>query len=232
MSTSPDKTTWTAVDTYTLTHSHPPSRPNSSILSSTLTTSHHSNLPNIAASHAQAKFLALFLRATNTTTALEIGTLGGFTSIFLASENPQLKITTVEVNPEHAGVARRNITAAGLEGRIEVILGAGVDVLAKIKEDVVTGKREKFGFVFIDADKENNWNYFDVAAGITRSKGVVVVDNVVRGGRVVEEGVTDTRILGARRVIEEVGRDGRVDSVVLQTVGEKGYDGWLWAVVN
>ncbi|KAK4443816.1 O-methyltransferase-domain-containing protein [Podospora aff. communis PSN243] len=229
---SSDKTTWTTVDTYTLSHTHPPSRPNSSLLASTLSTSHASGLPDIAASRAQAKFLSLFLRATNTTSALEIGTLGGFTSIFLASENPQLRVTTIEVNPEHAEVAKRNIAAAGLSDRIDVILGAGVDVLAGIRQDVDTGKKEKFGFVFIDADKENNWNYFDVAAGIVKSKGVVVVDNVVRGGKVADEGATDSRILGARRVIEEVGRDGRVDSVVLQTVGEKGYDGWLWAVVN
>jgi predicted O-methyltransferase YrrM len=227
-----DKTTWTAVDTYTLAHTHPLSRPNSSLLTSTLTASQASGLPDIAASRAQAKFLSLFLRATHTTSALEIGTLGGFTSIFLASENPQLRVVTVEVNPEHADVAKQNIAAAGLSDRIEVILGAGVDVLAKIKDEVDAGKREKFGFVFIDADKENNWNYFDVAAGIVKSKGVVVVDNVVRRGKAAEEGTTDSRILGARRVIEVAGRDGRVDSVVLQTVGEKGYDGWLWAVVN
>ncbi|KAK0638591.1 S-adenosyl-L-methionine-dependent methyltransferase [Cercophora newfieldiana] len=229
---STDKTTWTAVDTYALSHSHPPSRPNATTLAQTLDSSRAAGLPDIAASRAQAKFLALFLRATATTHALELGTLGGFTAIVLASENPQLHVTTVEISPEHAEVAKRNIAAAGLEGRIEVILGAGVDVIASVKREVEEGKRPKFGFVFIDADKENNWNYFDVAADITKSKGVVVVDNVVRGGRVADETVTDSRILGARKVIENVGKDARVDSVVLQTVGEKGYDGWLWAVVN
>jgi len=140
----------------------------------------------------------------------------------------------VEISPANAAVAKQNIASAGLSDRIEVILGAGVDVLPQLKADVLAGKREKYGFVFIDADKQNNWNYFDVAADITVAKGVVVVDNVVRRGRVAdgEAAKADDRIAGAREVIEKVGADGRVDSVVLQTVGEKGYDGWLWAVVN
>ena len=235
MSTPADpKTVWTAVDTYALSHSHPSSRPNTTALTQTLAASRAAGLPDIAASRAQAKFLALFLRATSTTHALEIGTLGGFTSIFLASENPQLRITTVEISPANAAVAKQNIASAGLSDRIEVILGAGVDVLPQLKADVLAGKREKYGFVFIDADKQNNWNYFDIAADITVAKGVVVVDNVVRRGRVAdgEAAKADDRIAGAREVIEKVGADGRVDSVVLQTVGEKGYDGWLWAVVN
>jgi len=232
-SASDAQTLFTTIDAYTNTHTHPSDRPNTTTLSQTLTNSKSSSLPDIALSPAQAKFLALFLRATHTTTALELGTLGGYTSIFLASENPQLHITTVEIDPRNAEVARKNINAAGLGDRIEVIEGAGVDVIRKLQEEVKEGKRERFGFVFIDADKENNWTYFDVAAGITVPRGVIVVDNVVRGGRIVDESLKgDKRVAGAREVIEKAGKDGRVDSTVLQTVGEKGHDGWLWAVVN
>lgn len=228
------KALYASIDAYTLPHSHPPTRPSHPLLATAAASSSAAGLPDIALSPVQAKFLALFCRAAGITHVLELGTLGGYTAIFLALENPSLKVVTIEVDAHHAAVARRNVVDAGLEGRVEVMQGKGVDVLEGLRGEVGRGEREGFGLVFVDADKENNWRYFDtvVGGGLVKSKGVVVVDNVVRGGRVLEEGSGDARVVGAREVIERVGADARVDSVVVQSVGEKGHDGWLWAVVN
>ncbi|KAK1834923.1 S-adenosyl-L-methionine-dependent methyltransferase [Podospora conica] len=233
MSSDP-KALYASIDAYTLSHTHPPTRPSHAVLAATTTASSAAGLPDIALSRALAKFLALFCRAAGITRVLEVGTLGGYTAIFLASENAALHVVTIEVDAHHAAVARKNVADAGLEGRVEVIEGAGTEVLGGLKGEVGRGERGRFGLVFIDADKENNWRYFDavVGGGVVGERGVVVVDNVVRRGRVLEEGSGDKGVLGAREVIERVGADERVDSVVVQSVGEKGHDGWLWAVVN
>ena len=114
---------------------------------------------------------------------------------------------------------------------MDVRLGAGVEVLPKIVEEVKQGKLGEFQLVFIDADKENNWNYVDIALGMCEAGACVIVDNVVRKGQLAEE-TDDPRIAGAKRVVENVGKDERLDGVVLQTVGEKSYDGFLLAVVR
>lgn len=116
--------------------------------------------------------------------------------------------------------------------RVEVRLGAGLDVLPGVAEEVAQGKRGKFDLVFIDADKENNWEYVDLALRMVNSGAVIIVDNVVRKGRVAEAGTGDSRVEGARKVIEKIGEDERLDGVVLQTVGEKSYDGFVIAVVK
>ena len=226
---------WTAVDDFAMSHCHPPSRrPNASILTQTLLRSKAAGLPDISASPAQAKFMALHCRLQKVTHALEVGTLGGYTAIWLASENPSLKLVTVEHNPSFAAVARENIALAGLSDRIEVIEGKGLDVLDQLQEEVLVGKRERFGFTFIDADKPNNYNYFCLAMEMAVPKSVICIDNVVRGGRIVDLEVcaVDEKVKGGRDAIELVGKDLRVDSVVVQTVGEKSYDGALWAVLN
>lgn len=120
--------------------------------------------------------MALQCRLLKVTHALEVGTLGGYTAIWLASENPQLHVVTVEYDPAHVEVARKNIEYAGLSDRIEVIHGAGVDVLPKLKEEVLAGKRERFGFTFIDADKQNNWNYLNWAADMSKPGSLLCVD--------------------------------------------------------
>ncbi|KAK3900312.1 S-adenosyl-L-methionine-dependent methyltransferase [Staphylotrichum tortipilum] len=224
--------TWSSVDAYALTHTHPATRPNAAILAQTLAASAAAGLPEISVSAAQGKFLALHCRAARVTRALEVGTLGGYSAIWLASENPGLHVTSVEVNPVHAEVARGNVKAAGLEGRVEVVLGSGVDVLGRLKGEVERGERERFGFVFVDADKENNWEYVKLAKKMVGSGGVICVDNIVRRGKLVEEGSQEAGVLGSRRVVENVGREEGLDAVVLQTVGEKSYDGWLWIVVE
>lgn len=165
---------------------------------------------------------------------LEVGTLGGYSSIFLASSSDDAKVTTIEIEPKHRDVAERAHAHAGLGDRIEVLLGAGLDVLPKIRQEVEEGKRQLFDFVFIDADKENNLQYLNEVVPICRSRSMIVVDNVVRRGQLADEELarTDTRIAGARRVVEAAGKDPRLECSLVQTVGEKNYDGFLLCVVK
>ncbi len=223
---------WGAVDSYALPHSHPASRPNTKALADALAASREAGLPEISVSAAQGKFLALHCRAAGVSHALEVGTLGGYSAIWLASENPGLHLTTVEYNAVHVEVARRNIEAAGLSDRVDVVHGAGVDVLARLRDEVRAGTRPPFGFVFIDADKVNNWEYFQLAKQMVKPNSVICVDNVVRKGKLADLGNNEPVILASRLLVENVGKEPGVDSVVLQTVGEKSYDGWLWAVVS
>ncbi|KAF3385326.1 O-methyltransferase MdmC [Penicillium rolfsii] len=227
-----DNPIWATVDTYTMSHMHPPSRPNTQLLQSTLTTSTRASLPPYALSSPQAKFLALHLRTSGVTHALEIGTLGGYTALWLATSNPGLRVTTIEFNEHHAAIARQNIEKAGLSSRIELLEGAALGILPRLRAEVQSGTRPKFGFVFIDADKKNNWAYFQAAREMNLPRGVICVDNVVRDGDLVDERSRDESVRGSREVVERVGELEGVDAVVLQMVGEKGYDGWLWAVVE
>lgn len=166
------------------------------------------------------------------THVLEVGTLGGYSAIWMASMNPQLTVTTVECNKTHAEIARANIERAGLADRIVVIEGLGVNVLARLRGEAQAGSRPQFGFVFIDADKTNNWRYFQLSMDMIIPNSVICVDNVVRNGQLVDWSDSNPSVLRSREVVEKAGREPGVDSVLLQTVGEKGYDGWLWAVVG
>ncbi|ANB11212.1 hypothetical protein AWJ20_4014 [Sugiyamaella lignohabitans] len=225
---------WTAVDEYTNGHLHnPDTHGNSKVLSEALSNSIDKGLPDISTFPSYGKLLALQAKLAGADYALEVGTLGGYTSIWLATENPNIKIVTLEVNQHHADVALENLRRAGVADRVEIIVGPALETLPKLAEEIAAGKRQKFGFTFIDADKTNNWNYFDWAVKISRSRAVIVVDNVVRNGTIVaKEKLNDPNVSGARNVIERVGKDNRVDAVVQQTVGEKNYDGFLLAIVK
>ncbi|KAI5207963.1 hypothetical protein AUEXF2481DRAFT_32418 [Aureobasidium subglaciale EXF-2481] len=225
---------WLATDIYTLSHLQPPSAPNHSILHSTLENSNNQDLPPIYSSRAFAKFLALQAKAVNARHCLEVGTLGAFASIWLASVNEELKITTLEFDHKHAEVARENIDNAGMAGRITVIEGPAIETLPTVLADIEAGKLDKFDMVYVDADKENNWNYFDAAVKGCRRGAVVIVDNVVQGGLIAsQDEATDKQhhVEGAKTVIENAGKDERVSATVLQTVGEGSHDGFLYAVV-
>ena len=152
----------------------------------------------------------------------------------MASANPDTKVVTIEIDPATAAIARENIRYAKMEDRIELIVGAALDVLPLLAADVSAGRRPPFDFSFIDADKVNALNYFNFAVGMTRKRGVVYVDNMVRKGLLADEGLvgTDENVRGIREAVVGVGRDERVEAVVLQTVGEKNYDGFLMAVVK
>ena len=220
---------WTAVDTYGLSHLHPPTAPYHDALISTAKRAEEKGIPDIAVSPLQGQFLQLQARFIGAKHILEVGTLGGYSTIWLAATSPGVKVVTVEVDPYHAAVAKESIENAGLGERVDIREGAGVDVLRKLKEEVSAGKREKLDFTFIDADKENNLFYFKRAVEMSRSGGCIIVDNVVRRGAVADEKLanSDVAVKGSRQVIEAAAKDERVDATLIQTVGEKNYDGML-----
>jgi predicted O-methyltransferase YrrM len=224
----------TAVDAYASLHLLSSAKPINKALEHALQNSVNKGLPDIACYPMQGKFLAVQCRIAGAKNVLEIGTLGGYSSIWFASAGSDVHVTSVEVDPKHRAIAMENIAFAGLSNRIEVVLGAGLDVLPKLAHEITEGKREKFDFVFIDADKENNWNYFDLVVSMVRERTCIYVDNVVRKGKLAEEAAAkgDPRIDGCRKLVENVGKDDRVEALVLQTVSEKNYDGFLMAVVK
>jgi predicted O-methyltransferase YrrM len=226
---------WVAVDNYTVTQTHTSKDlPSPSTLSKALKHQQDSGLPDIAVSPSQGKYLLIQAKLLNAENILEVGTLGGYSTIFLANASPTTKVTTVEYNAHHAKVANENMAMAGLSDRVQILNGAGLDILPKVLSEVREGKRPRFDMTFIDADKVNNWEYFDMAVDMSRPGGCVIVDNVVRQGGLVDpkKAKTDQSVMGSRRVIEMSGKDPRVDSSVLQMVGDKGYDGMLIAVVK
>ena len=225
---------WTACDNYINSHINPPSHPCYHTLEHALTNSHKQGLDDISVSRAQGKFLALQAQIIGAKSILEIGTLGGFSSIWLASSGPDVKVTSVEIDGQTAEVARENIRHAGLEDRIQVIVGAAVEVLPVIAEEVKNEKRRPFDFSFIDADKENNLRYFNWAKKMSRKGAVIYIDNIVRRGKLAESGLVDTDagVRGARTAVEAIGKDDSVEAAVLQTVGEKSYDGFLMALIK
>ena len=143
---------WAAVDAYTISHLHPNDRPNSENLVKALEHSRDEGLPDIATYPVFAKMLALQCRIGKVRHALEIGTLGGYTSIWLATENPNIKVTSLEVSPKHAEVARQNVERAGVSDRVNIILGPALESLPMLRKQIEAGEVEKLGFVYIDAD--------------------------------------------------------------------------------
>ena len=183
-------------------------------------------MPPINVSPLQGAFLHLLARAIGAARILEFGTLAGYSTIWLAralSEGGRL--TTLEVEPSYAEVARANLARAGVSDRVTVLVGRAADTLRTLDA-------ETFDLTFIDADKASTADYFDWAVGHTRPGGVVVVDNVVRGGAVLDDGGNDVNVAGVRRFLETAGGDPRVDLTALQTVGLKGYDGFALALVK
>ena len=195
-------------------------------LSAALEASDAAGLPKIAVSAQQGKFLSLLAAATGARRILEIGTLGGFSTIWLArGAGPDGRVTTLEYEPKHAEVARANIDRAGVGDRVEVIVGAALETLP-----TVTGG--PFDLVFIDADKENNAGYLEWAVKLTRPGSVIVVDNVIREGAILSEGSDDGVVQGTRRALEILGEHPKLDTAVLQTVGAKHWDGFALALVK
>jgi predicted O-methyltransferase YrrM len=194
-------------------------------LSAALEDSDAAGLPKIAVSAQQGKFLSLLATAVGARQILEIGTLGGFSTIWLArGAGPDGRVTTLEYEPKHAEVARANIDRAGVGDRVEVLVGAALDTLPS-----VTGG--PFDLVFIDADKENNPGYLEWAVKLTHPGSVIVVDNVIREGAILSPD-QDAVVRGTRRVLELMGEHPGLDTAVLQTVGAKHWDGFAIALVK
>jgi len=212
---------WVAVDDYFNGHLIP----SDDALDAALATSTAAGLPPIQVSPAQGRMLQLLAAIHGATTVLEIGTLGGYSTICLARGlTPGGRVTTLEIDPTHADVARANFIRAGLADVIDLHLGAAIDTLPTL-----TGP---FDLIFIDADKQSNPDYFTWALRLSRPGTVIVVDNVVRNGRVLEAVSNDPVIDGTRRVVEMIGKEPRVTATAVQTVGDKGYDGFILATVS
>lgn len=217
-----DDPTWTAVDAYVENALQLGADP----ISAALSAQRAAGLPDIAVSPTQGKLLAILARSISARRVLEFGTLGGYSTIWLARALPvDGAVVTFELLEEHARVARANFAAAEVADKVEVRVGPAVDNLGTLAAD------EPFDFVFIDADKPNNVAYYEAAVAHTRRGGLVIVDNVVRNGGIAQADTGDVRVDGSRAVIERAGGDSRVEASVLQTVGKKGYDGLLVATV-
>lgn len=195
-------------------------------LAAALEASDAAGLPQIAVSAQQGKFLCLLAGATQAHRVLEIGTLGGFSTIWLArGAGPQGRVVTLEYEPRHAEVARANLQRAGVADRVDVIVGAALDTLP-----TVTGG--PFDLVFIDADKENYAAYLEWAVRLARPGSVIVLDNVIREGRILDPDCDDERVRATRRTLQLMGEHPRLDTAVIQTVGAKHWDGFAMALVR
>jgi predicted O-methyltransferase YrrM len=186
-------------------------------------------LPSIEVAPNQGKLLALLARMSGARRVLEFGTLAGYSTIWLARAVGQDGVViSLELDPEHARVARVNLDAAGVGDRVEVLVGAARDSA----EGLVENGTDPFDLVFIDADKPNNPVYLELALALSRPGTVLVVDNVVRKGQVTDPGSDDPSVIGVRDLVAAVAADPRLDGTAVQTVGVKGWDGFLLAMVR
>jgi predicted O-methyltransferase YrrM len=216
---------WSAVDEY-FARVLVPSDP---ALDATLKTSAEFGLRAINVAPNQGKFLHLLAKIKGARRILEIGTLGGYSTIWLARALPaDGTLVSLEVNPGHAEIARKNIETAGLSSAVTVMVGPAVRSLERLIEDKV----EPFDLVFIDADKESNPDYLKLSVKLSQPGTVIVGDNVVRTGRVADEKNNDPDVLGVRSFLELLAADSRLTTTAVQTVGSKGWDGFSISVVS
>ena len=184
-------------------------------------------LPSIQVSAAQGALLGLLVRLSGARTVLEIGTLGGFSAIWMARALPPGgRLLSLEIDPKHADVARKNLERAGVADRVEVRVGPALETLRSLAND----PRAPFDLVFLDADKVEYADYFSAVLPLSRPGTVIVADNVVRQGTIVDAGAADPRVGGIRRFLERAAATPGLLGTVVQTVGAKGYDGMavLW----
>lgn len=229
---------WTAVDEYI---NATVVRPDDA-LDAALKATAAAGMPPIAVSAAQGKLLSILARMVGATRVLEIGTLGAYSTIWLARALAAAdartgaagadvgtatgKLISLEIDPKHADVARKNLASAGLEAVAEVRVGPALDTLPGLTQE------GPFDLTFIDADKANIPAYFDWAVKLSRPGAIIVVDNVVRDGKLIDGSSTDPNVQGVRRLHELLETDARVTATTIQTVGSKGYDGFTIALVN
>jgi predicted O-methyltransferase YrrM len=201
--------------------------PNST-LEAALAANHEAELPAIDVTPLQGRFLELLVRMSNSRRVLEIGTLGGYSTICLASGlDAGGSVVTLELEPRHAEVARVNLERAGVLDRVEIQIGRAVDSL----QALVDGGAAPFDFIFIDADKAGYPEYLDYSLKLSHPGTVIVADNVVREGAVVQADHPDPNVQGVRRFTEKLANEPRLRATALQTVGVKKYDGLILAVV-
>lgn len=186
-------------------------------------------LPQIQVSPVQGRLLTQLARIAGARSILEVGTLGGYSTICLARALPlEGRLVTLEVDSHHADVARANIDRAGLGDVVEIRLGRALESLAQLEQE----KAGPFDMVFIDADKVNSPEYFRWAVKLGHAGTVIVVDNAIKRGAILDAHSSDRDVAATRAVIELMGSDPRVTATVIQTVGSKGYDGFGLAIVD
>jgi len=185
-------------------------------------------MPAIEVSAQHGKLLFLLATATRATRVLEIGTLAGYSTIQLArGVGPGGRVVTLEYEPKHADVARQNLARAGVDDRVEVIVGAALDTLPTL-----AGREDPFDLIFIDADKENNVAYVEWAIKLGAPGSIIVVDNIARMGRVLEPAADDHQARAVRDMLEMMGANPRLEAAAIQTVGTKGWDGFAVAIIK
>lgn len=202
--------------------------PDDEVLQAALRESEAGDLPHISVTAGQGKLLQLLAQIQDARNILEIGTLGGYSTIWMARALPaDGRLISLEYNARHAEVAVRNIARAGLERIVEVRVGPALESLPKLADE----NPAPFDLVFIDADKANNPHYVEWALRLTRAGSLIVLDNVVREGRVVDEASNEPDVVGTRAAIELIATHPRLSGTAIQTVGSKGYDGFALARV-
>jgi predicted O-methyltransferase YrrM len=215
---------WDDVDDYFISHLSP----DDEALRAALRESEAAGLPPIGVTAAQGKFLQLLAQVQGARTILEIGTLAGYSTIWLARALPEDgRLISLEYSAKHAEVAVRNIARAGLERIAEVRVGPALESLPKLADE----NPAPFDLVFIDADKANNGHYVEWALRLTRAGSLIVVDNVVREGRIADASSAAPDVVGTRAAIELIATHPRLSGTAIQTVGQKGYDGFAVARV-
>jgi predicted O-methyltransferase YrrM len=216
--------TWSAVDQY-ISDRLIPRQP---ALAAALEASAAAGLPEIQVSESQGKLLQLLARMHGARRMLELGTLGGYSTIWLAGALPaDGRLITVEFEEKHAAVARANIARAGFAGLVDIRVGAALDLLPQIAAE----EPEPFDFIFFDANKEDYPEYFTWALRLSRKGTVIIADNVVRQGGILDPEHRDQRVQGVRRLYDLIAAEPRVTATAIQTVGTKGYDGFVLALV-
>jgi predicted O-methyltransferase YrrM len=220
-----DRALWTRVDDYlsrTLV-------PDDAALAAALTASDAAGLPAIQVTPNQGRFLELLARSLGARAILELGTLGGYSTLWLARGlAPGGRLVTLEAEARHAEVARASFARAGLSEIISIRVGPALDMLPKL----VAEGAGPFDLVFIDADKPSLPDYFQWSLRLSRPGTVLVVDNVVRDGEVADAGSADPSVQGVRRMNALIAAEPRVSATALQTVGSKGYDGFAFVLVE
>ncbi|MEU1274661.1 O-methyltransferase [Streptomyces sp. NPDC005799] len=215
---------WDAVDDYFTSRLSP----DDEVLEAAVRDSEAAGLPTIAVTAPQGKLLQLLAEIQGARTILEIGTLGGYSTIWLARALPEDgRLVSLEYSAKHAEVAVRNIARAGLDRLVDVRVGPALESLPKLADE----NPAPFDLVFIDADKVNNPHYVEWALKLTRAGSLIIVDNVVRQGRVADADSTSPDVVGTRAAIELIGEHPRLTGTAVQTVGGKGYDGFALARV-
>jgi predicted O-methyltransferase YrrM len=219
------QTTWSAVDAYFSDRLVP----SDFALDNALRDSDAAGLPQHNVTPNQGKLLQLFAQMQGARKILEIGTLGGYSTIWLARALPQGgRLVTLEANPEHAAVATTNIARAGLSHMVDVRVGKAIGTLPLLAQEGIG----PFDLIFIDADKPNNPEYLKWSLKLSRPGTVIIGDNVVRNGEVTNAASTDPNVIGVRRFFDLMAEDPRLSATAIQTVGSKGYDGFSLAIVK